>query len=329
MPFNYSLPHDRIAQRPCSPADAAKMLVINRQQGTLSDSNFSSLAGFLKSGDLLIFNDSRVIPARLLGRKSETEVELLLLERLSPATWLAIGRPLKRLKERSEITFSADLKAIVTAKPRPDRIEVTFYSKGLPASSEETLSHGLMPIPPYIRNGLSDAQDLTDYQTIFARNEGSIAAPTASLHFTQSLFSKILDKGVEIDYLTLHVGLSSIKEVEPGKAPESEKFYISAELKDKILKYKKQGRRIIAVGTTAVRALESMDLEGQTSLFIQPGYNFKVIDCMITNFHMPLSTHLQLVEAFIGSEGLMVKTYQHALDSDYRFFSYGDGMLIL
>lgn len=331
MPFTYNLPSEYIAQRPCHPADAAKMLVVDRAKQNISDSVFSDITYYLRKDDLLVFNDSRVIPARLFGKKDNIDVELLLLEQRSESDWLAIGRPLRKLKVGTRIDFVEGLKAEVIAKPTQDRIEVRFFSDNKLAVKDQILQHGLMPIPPYIRNGLSDKQDLTDYQTIFAKNEGSIAAPTASLHFTPSLISAIQALGCEIEFLTLHVGLSSIKEIEPGKAPEAEKFNISDSLRNKIKEYKKSGRRIIGVGTTAVRALESIDLEqaGETGLFIQPGYSFKTVDCIITNFHMPQSTHLQLVQAFMGSEELISNSYQHAISAGYRFLSYGDGMMIL
>ena len=334
MTFSYSLPPEYIAQRPCHPADAARMIVVDRKSRSLTDSKFIDFTDFLKSDDLLIFNDSRVMPARLFGRKADTAVELLLLEELGQSCWLAIGKPLKRLKEGVEIIFDNKLTAKVKSKPGPDRIQVIFYSDGLLASKEQILQQGLMPIPPYIRNGLSDKQDLTDYQTIFAKNEGSIAAPTASLHFTERLFEKIRLKGCEIEYLTLHVGLSSIREIEADKPPESEKFYVRDELKSKIKNARESGRRTIAIGTTAVRALESafdvlLEDKSETNLFIKPGFEFRAVDGLVTNFHMPNSTHLQLVEAFMGSRELIAITYEYALKANYRFLSYGDGMLII
>jgi S-adenosylmethionine:tRNA ribosyltransferase-isomerase len=337
--FSFVLPQARIAQRPCYPPESAKMLVINKTEASIQDSFFSAFPDLLRTNDLIIFNDSKVIPARLFGRKGDLEVEILLLKEKGNSCWEAIGRPLRRLKVGAEIDFANGLRAVVTGRPSAEKLELQFFCASECASecdselasAERVLADGLMPIPPYIREGISDQQDKQDYQTIFAKNEGSIAAPTASLHFSEKLIQSILDKGVEIDFLTLHVGLSSIKEVEPGKAPASESFSVSAELKERIKNAKAKGSRVIAVGTTVVRALESCfdnEFNQETDLFIKPGYQFKVVDAVVTNFHMPASTHLLLVEAFMGSEQLITKSYQHALDHDYRFFSYGDGMFI-
>lgn len=310
------------------------MLVLDRNFKQLASSSFAELPLLLRSNDLLVFNDSRVIPARLFGRRKDLEVELLLLKDLGAGRWETIGRPLRKLKENDQIIFSEQLSARFISRTKEDAALVEFFFDKEIASREQVLETGLMPIPPYIRQGRSDRQDLIDYQTQFARVEGSIAAPTASLHFSESLITDIRQKGCGISFLTLHVGLSSIKEIEPGKPPGSERIRVSSELLDQITLTRKAGGRVIAVGTTVVRALEAsahfslVDEDSETSLFIKPGFDFKIVDAMITNFHMPASTHLLLVEAFLRDRELLAETYNFAMNNDFRFLSYGDGMLI-
>jgi S-adenosylmethionine:tRNA ribosyltransferase-isomerase len=333
--YTYLLPPERIAQRPCHPAHSAKMLVIKRESKELFGTSFFDFPSNLTSKDLLVFNDSRVIPARLFGRRGSLEVELLLLKDLGAGRWEAIGRPLRKLRENDQINFSENLNARFISRTKDEGALVEFRFGNCVATREQVLQIGLMPIPPYIREGKSDQQDLIDYQTQFARIDGSIAAPTASLHFSEELIANITDSGCNISFLTLHVGLSSIREIEPGKPPGAERFFVSGALLDKIVLTKRAGGRVIAVGTTVVRALESAarikpnDADQDTALFIEPGFDFKIVDAMVTNFHMPGSTHLLLVEAFLKDRDLLARTYDFAMQQDFRFLSYGDGMLII
>jgi len=316
--FHYDLPKDRIAQRPVYPYDRAKLLVVNRS-GELIEKVFYELDKLLTAKDLLVFNDTKVIKARYFGTlESGAEVEIVLEKKLSDDRWIVFGSPMKKLKIGTMIIFSALMSAVVEDKTDSRTVLIRFIGK------DEV---GTMPIPPYIRDGRGDELDIKDYQTIFAKEEGSIAAPTASLHFTEDLVNRLINKGIKHTFLTLHVGTSSIFPVEDK--PGSERFLISDETIELVEKTKKQGGRVISVGTTTCRALESYgSKEGETDLFITPGYKFKYVDSLITNFHQPGTTHLLLVEALIGSE-LLEKSYNYALENEFRFLSYGDGMIIL
>jgi len=333
-PFSYDLPDERIAQRPVYPYDSAKMLVVARAGGMISESRFAEIDAFLSEKDLLVFNDTKVIPARFLGRIAATnaECEVLLLEERDAGVWACLGKPLKKLKSGSAIIFGSKIRAEVLERISDFEIVLKFDQN---VSKEEIFNAGVMPIPPYIRAGLADAKDSADYQSIFARHEGSVAAPTASLHFTPALLQKLKSKGVRFEYLTLHLGKASfLPVIRPGEItptpPSAEKLSVNPELSSAISQTREQGGRVVAVGTSAVRALESIEEaeQGTTSLFIRPPYRFKNTDAMVTNFHQPGTTHLLLVEAFLGRE-LLAKSYDLALASDYRFLSYGDGMLLL
>lgn len=334
-PFNYTLPPERIAQRPCHPVHSAKLLVVNRDSKRVSESRFSALGAFLKPDDLLVFNDSKVIPARLFGKRGQLDVELLLLNEQGEGQWEVIGRPLRKLKAEDLILFSDELVAKFVCRRDEQKAIVEFRFKGQWAPREAVLKAGHMPIPPYIRGGRSDSQDLLDYQTQFARAEGSVAAPTASLHFSSELITSLKQSGCKMSFLTLHVGLSSIKEIEPGKRPGSERFLVDSSVRQQIAETKSRGGRVIAVGTTVIRALESSfsgdiyDRPASTDLFITPGFKFNLVDAAITNFHMPKSTHLLLVEALLGDAALLSAAYSYALENEFRFLSYGDGMLIV
>ncbi len=339
--FSYELKSECIAQRPVHPYDAAKLLVVSRASETLTESCFSDISNFLNAGDLLVFNNSRVIPARLFGRFADTsdasnqsQIEVLLLQEQAPGIWNCMARPLKKFKIKRIIQFPEDLQAEVLERTGEKSVLLRF-------SDQEKLKRvGQMPIPPYIRGGKSDAQDLQDYQPHFAKVEGSIAAPTASLHFTPDLLQKLRQTGVEIEYLTLHVGAASFLPLwSEGQAelsePSAEQYIFSQKLIDSLNERRKQGGRVIAVGTTVVRALESMcrarQQEGQllsTDLFIYPGFTFQMVDAVVTNFHQPRTTHLLLVQAFLGRT-LLERSYQYALENDFRFLSYGDGQLLL
>ncbi len=331
--FNYQLPPEKIAQRPVYPYDQARLLVVERSAKQLSESTFANIAQYLNSNDLLIFNNTAVRPSRLFGKlDTGGHVELLLVKSSQPSSWWCLARPLKKLVAGKIINFDLGLQGKVVSQSE-QQVLIKFNLSDL-----QIKEIALMPIPPYIRRGHGDSQDLIDYQTCFAEIEGSIAAPTASLHFTTNLIAEIKAKKIAIEYLTLHVGTASFlplqfSDQDSITPPGSEEFLVSEDLIKKIIATKENGGRVIAVGTTAVRALESSNLEinnyaGDTKLFIQPGYKFKVIDAMVTNFHQPSTTHLMLVQAFIGID-LITASYQYALNNDFRFLSYGDGMICL
>jgi S-adenosylmethionine:tRNA ribosyltransferase-isomerase len=337
--YTYDLPKERIAQRPCHPADHAKMLVVDRATGELRDRRFSDLPDFLSSKDRLVFNDTRVIPARLFGTLESTgqaAVELLLIEKITDSRWVCIGRPLKKIRAKGKVRLNDTLWAeVVPGDSSPDRVTVEFHTSENTHISMAIAAHGCMPIPPYIRGGKGDELDEVDYQTIFAKNPGSVAAPTASLHFNDALMDRITNgTGCEVSRITLHVGTASFLPVlDEGKLrrPGSERFHVNDDTSREMAETKDLGGRVIAVGTTVVRAIESsahVAHADATELFITPGYHFRIADAVITNFHQPGTTHLLLVEALLGRE-LLAKVYQHALAHDYRFLSYGDGMFIV
>jgi S-adenosylmethionine:tRNA ribosyltransferase-isomerase len=337
--YSYDLPKERIAQRPCHPADHAKMLVVNRMTGEIHDRFFFDLPEYLSGRDRLVFNDTRVIPARLFGTldsSGQAAVELLLIEKNTDAKWVCIGRPLKKIRAKGRVRFSETLWADVIAEESTvDRVTMEFHTSETTHISMAIAAHGCMPIPPYIRGGRGDELDETDYQTIFAKNPGSVAAPTASLHFNEALMGRLSNEvRCDISRITLHVGTASFLPVlDNGKLrpPGSERFHVTEETTQELAATKDSGGRVIAVGTTVVRALESSAQESHadaTELFITPGYRFRLVDSVITNFHQPGTTHLLLVEALLGRE-LLGRVYEHALANEYRFLSYGDGMFIV
>ena len=345
-PFSYQLPSERIAQRPVIPYDSAKLLVVQRGSDTVSSGTFAEIGDFLRSGDLLVFNQSRVIPARLFGQlASGAGIELLLLSAgaENELSWRAMGRPLKKLKPGTEVLFDGAI-GLVGDRIGEREITVDFVLTDDTAFSEWLERAGHMPIPPYIRAGKSDVRDRMDYQTHFAARAGSVAAPTASLHFTPELLQRLARRGCEHTFLTLHVGMPSfvqlfdsetVTDLAGIEAPGSEHYIYDARLVERIAKHRVSGGRVVAVGTTVVRALESMlrcpsAKDGallDTELFISPGFEFIATDLLVTNFHQPGTTHLLLVEALLG-RALLAEAYEFALANDYRFLSYGDGMLI-
>lgn len=338
-PFSYDLPKERIAQRPIQPADHAKMLVIDRSSGTIEDLHFFDLPRLLKSNDLLVFNDTKVIPARLFGSRGGQgggTIEILLVERVSDSRWVCIGRPLRKIRTAPVLRFSESLWGKVIASGSDnDRVTVEFEcSPGL-SIADALQSHGTMPIPPYIRGGRGDSLDDVDYQTIFAQNPGSVAAPTASLHFNETLMKRITsDVGCSVECITLHVGTASFLPVLDNgslRKPGSERIIVNGKVLSQVQSAQSNRGRVVAVGTTTVRALEGSFASqgvGETDLFITPGYRFTKVDSLITNFHQPGTTHLLLVEALLGRP-LLEKAYQRALTMGYRFLSYGDGMFII
>ena len=335
--FYYDLPEELIAQHPAEPRDSSRLLVIDRKTGELSDKHFYDVIDYLKAGDVLVVNNTKVIPARLLGhRKGCTgEVEFLLLKRVDYTHWKCLVRPGKKLQIGAEVEFSSELSAVVTDRGDEGERVVEFRFDGV---FEDILARvGAMPLPPYIKEKLEDG---SKYQTVYSKIDGSAAAPTAGLHFTKELLEKIRAKGVKIVEILLHVGLSTFRPVKAENIEDHkmhEEYYeISEEAAKEINAAKREGRRVISVGTTSVRTLESAAVEkgvvaagsGNTHIFIYPPYEFKIVDCLITNFHLPESTLLMLVSAFMGREAALA-AYKHAVDERYRFFSFGDACLIL
>ncbi|HBJ12144.1 MAG: tRNA preQ1(34) S-adenosylmethionine ribosyltransferase-isomerase QueA [Clostridia bacterium] len=335
--FNYDLPQELIAQVPIKNRDESRLMVLDRKSKTIDHKIFKDILDYLKPGDCLVRNNTKVIPARLYGIKEETgiNVEFLLLNRIEGDYWEVMVKPGRRLKKGTNVIFGNGLlKAEILDIMEGGNRKVKFIYEGI---FNEILDQiGLMPLPPYIHQKL---QDKDRYQTVYAKYEGSAAAPTAGLHFTDELLEKIKQKGVEIANVTLHVGIGTFRPVKEENVEEhkmhTEHFYIKDEDVEKINKAKRTGHRIIAVGTTSCRVLESIadengyvkQIETDTGIFIYPGYKFKCIDGLITNFHLPESTLIMLVSALAGKEFVM-NAYEEAVREKYRFFSFGDAMFI-
>lgn len=334
--FNYDLPEELIAQHPKEKRDESRLMVLNRKKKTIEHKVFKNILDYLEPGDCLVRNNTKVIPARLYGKKETgANVEFLLLNRIEADIWESIVRPGNKLHIGTKVIFGDGLlKAeILDTMPGGTR-KVKFEYQGI--FNEILDKIGLMPLPPYIHETLSKKER---YQTVYAKHEGSAAAPTAGLHFTPELLKTIEEKGIEIANVTLHVGIGTFRPVKEETVEEhkmhTEHFYIKQEDADKINKAKQSGGRIIAVGTTSCRVLESVAdengmvkaCEGDTSIFIYPGYSFKCLDALITNFHLPQSTLLMLVSALAGKDYIM-SAYEEAVKEKYRFFSFGDAMFI-
>lgn len=337
--YYYDLPQEQIAQTPIEPRDTSRLLCYNRKTQQVEHKIFRDILGFLKKGDLLILNNTKVLPARLFGYKSETgaKIEILLQKRLDLNNWEVISKPAKRLSVGTEIVFNENIKCHVTEKGDFGSCKIRFeYNSDKPFEAH-LMEIGTMPLPPYIKEKL---RDQTRYQTVYAKVDGSSAAPTAGLHFTKELLEKIKEKGVDVEYVLLHVGLGTFRPVSEDNIlnheMHSEYFEMSESVANKINQAKKEGRRVIAVGTTSVRVLESAcDENGtvipqktETKIFIYPPYKFKVVDALITNFHLPESTLIMLVSAFINDIDKTLKLYKLAVEKKYRFFSFGDAMFI-
>lgn len=335
--FYYDLPEELIAQHPVEPRDSSRLLIIDRKSGSLTDKHFYDVIDYLQAGDVLVLNNTKVIPARLIGhRRGHTaEVEFLLLKRIDYTHWKCLVRPGKKLQVGAEVVFSEELSATVVEKCEEGERIVEFSFDGV---FEDILSRvGAMPLPPYIKEKLEDGRR---YQTVYSKVDGSAAAPTAGLHFTQELLSRIREKGVIVVEILLHVGLSTFRPVKAENIEEHkmhEEYYeISAESAELINAAKREKRRVVCVGTTSVRTLESAaDVKGHvvagsgnTHIFIYPPYEFKIVDALITNFHLPESTLLMLVSALMGREEAL-RAYKHAVDEKYRFFSFGDACFIM
>ena len=335
--FDYELPEELIAQTPIKKRDESRLMILNRKNQTIEHKIFRDIIDYLKPGDVLVRNNTKVIPARLYGKKETgANVEFLLLNNIEKDIWETIVRPGNKLHVGTKVIFGDGILVaeILDIMPGGTR-KVEFKYKGI---FNEILDEiGLMPLPPYIHENLKEKDR---YQTVYAKYEGSAAAPTAGLHFTEDLLEKIKQKGIEIANVTLHVGIGTFRPVKEETVEahkmHSEHFYIKQEDVDKINKAKQEKRRVIAVGTTSCRVLESIadektgmvkQIEDDTQIFIYPGYKFKCIDGLITNFHLPQSTLLMLVSALAGKEYIM-KAYKEAVKEKYRFFSFGDAMLI-
>ena len=334
--FYYDLPEELIAQVPIAKRDESRLLVLDRENKTIEHKIFKDILDYLKPGDCLVRNNTKVLPARIYGKKETgANVEFLLLNNIEGDIWESIVRPGNKLHVGTKVIFgdgllNAEILEVMEGGTR----KVKFTYNGI---FNEILDQiGLMPLPPYIHEELKEKDR---YQTVYAKYQGSAAAPTAGLHFTEELLEKIKEKGVEIANVTLHVGIGTFRPVKVEKIEDhhmhTEHYYIKPEDVEKINKAKQNGRRIISVGTTSCRVLESVanenglvrEVEGDTSIFIYPGYKFKCVDALITNFHLPESTLLMLVSALAGKEYIM-KAYNEAVNEKYRFFSFGDAMLI-
>ncbi|WP_336780259.1 tRNA preQ1(34) S-adenosylmethionine ribosyltransferase-isomerase QueA [Paenibacillus illinoisensis] len=336
--YDFELPEQLIAQTPLLDRTASRLLTLNKKNGEVNHRSFPDIINFLEPGDTLVLNDTRVLPARLFGTKEDTgaKAEVLLLKNVEGDRWEALVKPGKRLKAGSVIVFGDELKAVIDEEGEMGARTLTFSYNGI---FQEILDRlGEMPLPPYIKETLDDRER---YQTVYAKHEGSAAAPTAGLHFTDELLDQIRAKGVNVTFITLHVGLGTFRPMSVDVVEEHEmheEYYsMSQETADLINETKKRGNRVFAVGTTSCRTLETVgskfedgvlqESSGWTKIFIYPGYTFKVIDGMLTNFHLPKSTLVMLVSALAGREHIM-HAYEQAIQEKYRFFSFGDAMLI-
>ena len=336
--FDYELPEELIAQTPLTDRSSSKMLVLNKNTGEIEHKHFKEMINYLNKGDTLVLNDTKVIPARLIGEKEDTKavIEVLLLKNIEGNIWESLCKPAKRVKLGTVISFgdgSLKAKCVEIGEEGIRRFEL-IYSGVLYEILDKL---GTMPLPPYIHEQLKDQNR---YQTVYAKNIGSAAAPTAGLHFTEELLKEIKEKGINVVYLTLHVGLGTFRPVNVENILEhhmhSEYYEISKETCDIINETKKKGNRVVVVGTTSVRVLETVATKynelkedsGWTDIFIYPGYKFKIVDNLITNFHLPKSTLVMLVSALAGRENIL-NAYKEAIKEKYRFFSFGDSMFII
>ncbi len=335
--LDYELPQELIAQRPVEPRDSSRLLLVDRSSNQLSDHRFSDLPELLNPGDLLVVNDSKVVPARIHARRSSGgRVELLLLEEVGEGNWRALARPLARLR-------AGEILSVVGSDDGENSDSIQFIERQGSlalvniASQELIHKYGRVPLPPYIRKELVNAER---YQTVYANVEGSAAAPTAGLHFTPELLERCRNRGVEVEHITLHVGLDTFRPLEvedPARHKmHSEWFSVPEETWETICSTRSAGKRVVSVGTTTTRVLETVgesdrsqsEMTGRTSIYIRPPFEFQIIGAQITNFHLPRTTLLLMIDAFAGS-GLLKRAYEHAIDNKYRFYSFGDAMLIV
>ncbi len=331
--FDYHLPEELIAKYPVEPRDSCRLMVLDRRNQKIEHRIFRDIVDYLKEGDLLVLNDTKVIPARLIGRKTTgAKIEVLLLRPYTDNEWEVLIKNIKRLKPGQEVIFGEDFKAVLLEKYQEGKARVKLIGDNI---KELINKYGHIPLPPYIEREDED-RDKEAYQTVFARKEGAVASPTAGLHFTQELLKKLEEKGIKKAFCTLHVGLGTFRPIQTEditKHKMHEEYYqIPDETLQAIRKTKEKGKKVIAVGTTVVRTLETYaqtgKKEGFSDIFIYPPYQFKMVDALITNFHLPKSTLILLVSAFAGKD-FIFKAYNEAIQQKYRFFSYGDAMLIL
>ena len=335
--YDYNLPEELIAQTPLLQRDSSRLIVVDRSDESIEDKSFTNIVDYFNSGDVIVMNDSKVIPARLFGIKEETDahIELLLLKDEGNDVWECLAKPSKRLHIGTVVSFGDGvLKCEVVSKGDEGLVKVRFLYEGIFLEVLESL--GEMPLPPYIHEKL---EDKNRYQTVYAKNVGSAAAPTAGLHFTKDLMSQLESKGVKILYVTLHVGLGTFRPVTVENILDhdmhSEYYTMDSYVASELNACRSRENKIVAVGTTSVRVLETIynkygkfiSESGNTNIFIYPGYNVKAVDMLITNFHLPKSTLFMLISAMAGRE-LVMKAYEHAVEEKYRFFSFGDAMLI-
>lgn len=335
--FDYDLPEELIAQTPAEKRDNSRLMVLDRSKGTIEDRRFHDITEYLRPGDLLVMNNTKVLPARIFGHKKETggKIELLLLKRLDDTRWETMVKPGKKAKPGTVISFGDNLEGTIERTIDDGLRIIDFDYEGV---FEEILEDiGTMPLPPYIHETLKDQ---SRYQTVYAEVDGSAAAPTAGLHFTKPLLKKIEEMGVETAKVTLHVGLGTFRPVKVENVEDhhmhTERYMVPKKTAEAINRTKKAGGRVVAVGTTTVRTLEStaannngmvVPESGDTDIFIYPGFHWNVVDALITNFHLPQSTLLMLVSSFYSREKIL-EAYRHAVDERYRFFSFGDAMFI-
>lgn len=333
--YSFDLPPKLIATEPANPRDACNLMLLDRKNGQIRHSKFFSLPDYLNKGDVLVFNDSRVIPARINFIANGRVMEILLIRRINNTDWIAIGKPSKHLKENDSFRINQDVSfKIMRVDGSGERI--IRFNTSLDNFSDVLSKIGKAPLPPYIKNS---GASFDDYQTIYAKNDGSIAAPTAGLHFTNDLLSKLEKAGVQLEYVTLHVGLGTFLPVKTADLTKhimhSELFSLDQQTAQRLSRAKMENRRIIAVGTTSVRVIESTfdgnsefkSGYGETSIFIYPGYKWRAVDGIITNFHLPKSTLLLLVSSFAGKKSIF-SAYNDAIVNHYRFYSFGDAMFI-
>ena len=334
--FDYYLPKELIAQTPLSKRDNSRMMVLDKETGKTSDEMFINLINYLNPGDTIVLNDTKVIPARLIGHKPDTNavIEVLMLKDLGDDTWECLSKPAKRVKEGTVIKFSDELSCKCVFVGEDGIRRYKFIYNGILLEILDRL--GEMPLPPYITEKLKEKDR---YQTVYAKNPGSAAAPTAGLHFTKEYLEKIKQKGINIAYVTLHVGLGTFRPVVVEDVTKhdmhSEYYILNKETANLLNETRRSGKRIVAVGTTSTRVLETIaddngmfkEQSGNTKIFIYPGYKFKGIDALFTNFHLPKSTLIMLVSALAGKDNVL-KAYNHAVEEKYRFFSFGDCMFI-
>ncbi len=335
--FDFYLPEELIAQKPSDKRDHSHLLAINKDKHTYEDKMFYDIIDYLRPGDVLVRNNTKVIPARLIGIKEVTgaHCETLLLKQVGDDIWECLTKPAKSLKVGARINYGDGKLIGEVVKEKDEGIrDIKFHYQGIFLEVLDSL--GKMPLPPYIKEQLCGNDR---YQTVYAKYEGSAAAPTAGFHFTEELFEKIKAKGIEVLDITLHIGLGTFRPVKvedtDNHVMHSEEYEITQEVCDRLNLAKKEGRRIIAIGTTSVRTLEAnmqefgtfTPIKKETNIFITPGYTFKAVDCIITNFHLPKSTLIMLVSAFLGRE-FTLEVYKHAVEKEYHFFSFGDSMFI-